>query len=154
MPSLCITAYSEGFVAQHQHGNGYLKSYELTFVLHSSVAKSKRKIWVLVYSILWKWPPSLSPEMGFFSCSLCLSCFTRVFQPETFVECSMTNVLGKKKNWREMKFPSGWKLRKGCNGLPSKSHKLCSRYKRQHVPKSVLDICCWSFPYTFYSQSY
>lgn len=31
------------------------------------------------------------------------------FWPETFVECSMTNVLEKQKNWREMKFPFGWK---------------------------------------------
>lgn len=48
-------------------------------------------------------------------------------------------------NWREMKFPPGWKLRKRGSGPPSKSHKLCSRYKRQHGPQSVLDICSWSF---------
>lgn len=45
----------------------------------------------------------------------------------------MTNVLGR--NWREMKFPPGPKLRERCGGLPSECQELCSKYKRQHVPK-------------------
>lgn len=92
--------HSEGFVALHQHWNGLLRSYKLTFVMHNGVTKSKRDIWVLVHRVLLKLPHILSPGMGFFSCYLILSCFTRVFWPETFVECSMTNVLGRKTGGR------------------------------------------------------
>lgn len=80
-----------GFVALHHHGKGHFKSNKLIFVMHNSVTKSKRKMTVLVHSILLKWPRIHWPEVEFFF--LCLSCFTRVFCPETFVECSMTNVL-------------------------------------------------------------
>lgn len=100
MLSLCITADREGFVALQQNENGHLKSYELAFVMYSGVRKSKRKNLGACPRYFIKMGPSLSPEMGFFSCTLCLSCFTRIFWPETFVECSMTNVLGK--NWREL----------------------------------------------------
>ncbi len=153
MLPLCITADSEGFVALHQHGNGHLRSYKLTFVMHNGVTKSKRKIWVLVYSILLKWPPILLAWNGLFLLLSLPFLFYKSILAWNF--CRMFNdKCPWKRNWREMKFPSGWKLKKRCSGLPSKSHKLCSRYKRQHVPKSVLDICSWSFLYTFYSPSY
>lgn len=143
--SLCITVDSEGFVAQHEHENGHLKSFELTFVIHNGVTKSKREIWVLVHSILLKWPLNLSLKMSFFFCFPRLCCWTTVFWPRIFVDCSMTNVLGKTKLKRD-KIPFCGKLRQGCFCLPSKSHKLCSIYK-WHVPKSVLDVCSWTSPH-------
>lgn len=51
MLSFYITEDSEGILAPREHGNSHLKSYELTFVIHTDVAKSKWKMWELFYSI-------------------------------------------------------------------------------------------------------
>lgn len=70
--------------------------------MHNGVRESKRKIRVLVLSVLLKRSLSL---LAFSSRCLCLSCFTSVFWPQTYVECSMTNVLGRKKKLEGDKIP-------------------------------------------------
>lgn len=129
--SLCITAKWERFVSLHRH----CKGHKLSFVIHNRVTKSKRKfgcLFTVFYLKSWLFCSLkldfLSPRLPFlFNKRLLAWNFCRVFNDK----CPWK----KKINWREMKFPSGWKLRRRCGGLPSKSHKLCSSYKKQHVPK-------------------
>lgn len=129
--SLCITAKWERFVSLHRH----CKGHKLSFVIHNRVTKSKRKfgcLFTVFYLKSWLFCSLkldfLSPHLPFlFNKRLLAWNFCRVFNDK----CPWK----KKINWREMKFPSGWKLRRRCGGLPSKSHKLCSSYKKQHVPK-------------------
>lgn len=148
--SLCITVDSEGFVAQHEHENGHLKSFELTFVIHNGVTKSKREIWVLVHSILLKWPLNLSLKISFFLCFPRLCCWTTVFWPRLFVDCSMTNVLGKTKLKRD-KIPFCRKLRQGfCLGDETSS----VLYTNDNMFPRVF----WTYApgplHTLYNQSY
>lgn len=129
--SLCITAKWERFVSLHRH----CKGHKLSFVIHNRVTKSKRKfgcLFTVFYLKSWLFCSLkldfLSPRLPLlFNKRLLAWNFCRVFNDK----CPWK----KKINWREMKFPSGWKLRRRCGGLPSKSHKLCSSYKKQHVPK-------------------
>lgn len=78
---LCITADSEGFVALREHGNGHLKSYEHDICSSQWCHKVKKenlgacpqyfiKMAPLIFLLKW---------VFFFTCFLCLSCFTRVF---------------------------------------------------------------------------